>query len=167
MLIRGRVWQFGDNVNTDVIAPTVYHQLPMDEFKMHAMEVIRPEFALSVQPGDIIGAGINFGCGSSREVAPAALKALGVGAVVAESFGRIFFRNAIAIGLPIISCPQVSASFNDGDEMEINLDTAAVTNVTRGKTLRAVPLPGEMLEVLVKGGIAPLLKEIAKRGAQV
>jgi 3-isopropylmalate/(R)-2-methylmalate dehydratase small subunit len=161
--VKGKVWKFGDNIDTDVIIPTVYSKLPMDEMKKHVLDRIRPEFPGKVKPGDVIVAGINFGCGSSRESAPAALKALGVSAVVAESFARIFFRNAIAIGLPVITCPQVSSSFVDGDELKLDVTTAEVTNVTKGKKLQAQPLPMEMLEVLSKGGIVPLLKAISQK----
>jgi 3-isopropylmalate/(R)-2-methylmalate dehydratase small subunit len=161
--VKGKVWKFGDNIDTDVIIPTVYSKLPMDEMKKHVLDRIRPEFPGKVKPGDVIVAGINFGCGSSRESAPAALKALGVSAVVAESFARIFFRNAIAIGLPVIPCPQVSSSFVDGDELKLDVTTAEVTNVTKGKKLQAQPLPMEMLEVLSKGGILPLLKAIGQK----
>lgn len=161
--VKGKVWKFGDNIDTDVIIPTVYSKLPMDEMKKHVLDRIRPEFPGKVKPGDVIVAGINFGCGSSRESAPAALKALGVSAVVAESFARIFFRNAIAIGLPVIPCLHVSSSFVDGDEIKLDVTTAEVTNVTKGKKLQAQPLPMEMLEVLSKGGILPLLKAISQK----
>ncbi|HXZ94383.1 MAG TPA: 3-isopropylmalate dehydratase small subunit [Dehalococcoidia bacterium] len=161
--VKGKVWKFGDNIDTDIIIPTVYSKLPMDEMKKHVLDRMRPEFPGKVKPGDVIVAGINFGCGSSRESAPAALKALGVSAVVAESFARIFFRNAIAIGLPVITCPQISNSFVDGDELKLDVTTAEVTNVTEGKKLQAQPLPTEMLEVLSKGGIVPLLKAISQK----
>jgi 3-isopropylmalate/(R)-2-methylmalate dehydratase small subunit len=159
-IVKGKVWKFGDNVDTDQIAITTYSGYPMDEMKKHTLERIRPEFAREVKVGDLIVAGNNFGCGSSRETAPAAIKALGVSAVIAESFARIFFRNSIALGLPVIACPQVSTSFNDGDEMKLDITTAEVTNVTRGKKLQAQPLPPEMLEVLSMGGIVTLLKSM-------
>lgn len=165
-VIRGRVWRFGDDVDTDVITQGQYVASPMEEMKRHVLEALNPKFSQEVRPGDVIIAGSNFGCGSSRETAPDALKALGLGAIVAESFARIFFRNAIAIGLPIIACPTASESFSDGDEVELNLDKATVTNITQKKVLKANPLPGEMRDVLAKGGIAPLLKEIAKAGTQ-
>jgi 3-isopropylmalate/(R)-2-methylmalate dehydratase small subunit len=164
LIISGRVWKFGDSVSTDIISPGAYYALPMEEKKRHAMEPMRPEFASSVKPGDVIVAGIDFGCGSSRESAPAALKALGVSAIVAESFARIFFRNSIAIGLPVITCPQISSSFVDGDKLELDLTTFTVTNVNKGKTFQALPLPSEMLNVLIKGGIMPMLKEIGSQG---
>jgi 3-isopropylmalate/(R)-2-methylmalate dehydratase small subunit len=160
--VEGRVWKFGDNIDTDQIAITAYSALPIEEMKKHTLERIRPEFAREVQPGDILAAGQNFGCGSSRETAPAALKALGVSAIVAESFARIFFRNAIAIGLPVVVCPGVSSSFEDGDEMKLDISNSRVTNMTRILTLQAQPLPKEMMEVLSKGGIVPLLKSMKK-----
>jgi len=157
--IRGKVWKFGDDVDTDAISPSGY---PGGEVRKHVLEVINPKFPQEVKAGDIIVAGSNFGCGSSRETAPALLKGLGVAGIVAESFARIFFRNAIAIGLPIISCPRVSDSFAEGDELEFDIAEAKVTNVTQKKTLDAQPLPEEMQEVLSKGGIVPMLKEIAR-----
>ncbi len=163
-IIRGRVWKFGDDVDTDVITPGQYVASPMDEMKRHVLEALNPKFSQEVKPGDVIVAGKNFGCGSSRETAPAALKALGVGAVIAESFARIFFRNAIAIGLPIMTCQAASDSFSQGDEIEIDLDKATVSNITRRMTINAQPLPNEMRDVLARGGIVPLLKEIARAG---
>jgi 3-isopropylmalate/(R)-2-methylmalate dehydratase small subunit len=159
-IIRGRVWKFGDSVSTDIISPGAYYALPIEEKKRHAMEPMRPEFASSVKPGDVIVAGIDFGCGSSRESAPAALKALGVSAIVAESFAR----NSIAIGLPVITCPQVSSGFVDGDKLELDLTNFKVTNVNKEKTFQALPLPSEMLNVLIKGGIMLMLKEIGSQG---
>ena len=163
-VIRGKVWKFDSDVDTDVITPGRYVTSPIEELKKHVLEAINPKFPQEVKPGDIIVAGNNFGCGSSRETAPIALKALGLGAIVAESFARIFFRNAIAIGLPIITCPEVSSFFAEGDKMELDLANAKVTNVTSKKTISAQPLPDEMKEVLSKGGIAALLKEIARMG---
>lgn len=162
--IRGRVWKFGNDIDTDVITPGIYLDAPMDEMKKHVLEVVNPRFASEVKPGDIIVAGRNFGCGSSRETAPDALKALGIGAVVAVSFARIFFRNAIAIGLPIISCPNVAEAFDEGQELELDLTNARVRNVTTGTVLQAEALAPEMLEVLTKGGIGVLLEEMVKSG---
>lgn len=159
-IIQGKVWKFGDNIDTDQIALTIYSRLPMEEMKYHVLERIRPEFGKGAKPGDIILAGANFGCGSSRETAPVAIKALGISAVVAESFARIFFRNAIAIGLPAIACSGVSAAFEDRDQMKVDINKAEVTNIRSGKVLQAELLPPEMLEVLSKGGILALLKEM-------
>jgi len=162
-IIRGRIWKFGDDINTDVISPTLYMDRPLEELKKHALEAINPRFPQEVKAGDIIVGGNNFGCGSSREDAPTVLKALGVAAIAAESFARIFFRNAVAIGLPIVVCPGVSSSFEEGDELELDLVNSKVQNITKKKTLDAQPLPSEMQEVLSKGGILPLLKGMAKR----
>jgi len=164
--VKGKVWKFGDNVDTDAITPGKYLGGSQSELKKHILEVVNPRFPQEVKPGDMIVAGSNFGCGSSRESAPVALKAIGIGAIVAESFARIFFRNAIAIGLPILTCPDVSLSFADGDEMELDLATAKITNVTQRKILHAQPLPEQMLQVLSRGGIVPLLREIGSKGTE-
>ena len=162
-IIKGKVWKFGDDINTDVISPGRYMNAPIEEIKNHVLEVVDPRFPLEVKKGDVLVGGSNFGCGSSREEAPAVLKACGIAAVVAESFARIFFRNAIAVGLPIVSCPGVSVVFSEGDELELDLDAARVSNVGIGKVLSSEPLPDEMKEVLTRGGILPMLKEIATR----
>lgn len=164
--MRGKVWKFGNNVDTDAITPGKYMSAPEAELMKHVLEVINPRFAREVKPGDIIVAGSNFGCGSSRESAPAALKTLGIGAIVAESFARIFFRNSIAIALPVVTCPDVSDGFAEGDELRLDPASGKITNLTTGKTLNAQPLPEQMLEVLSKGGVVPLLKEIASKGTE-
>lgn len=158
--VRGRVWKFGDNIDTDVMTSGKYLNLPMEQMKWHAFEEVRPEFAREIKPGDIILAGRNFGCGSSRETAPAALKALGLGAVVAESFARIFYRNSIAIGLPAIICPGAGALGDNGDEAEVSFVHRKVINHGSGKVLDFQPFPVEMLTVLECGGIEPLLKQM-------
>jgi len=163
-VIKGKVWKFGNDVDTDAITPGQYMG-SMREMKKHVLDVLNPRFPDGVQPGDIIVAGSNFGCGSSRETAPTVLQAVGLGAIVAESFARIFFRNAIAIGLPIMTCTGVSDAFAERDGLELDIANARVTNLTRGKTLQAQPLPDEMREVLSRGGIVPLLKEMAGRGS--
>lgn len=157
-LIRGRVWKFGDNVDTDVITPSIYVDAPMEEIKKHVLEALNPRFSLEVQQGDVIIAGKNFGCGSSRETAPNAIQALGVAAVVAESFGRIFFRNAIAIGFPIITCSKVSEYFQDGDEAELDIPRAIVKNLTRKTILSGEVLTKDILDILSAGGILSFLK---------
>ena len=164
--ITGRVWKFGDNVDTDVITSGKYLNLPMDEIMSHVLEAIRPGFSQKVKRGNMIAAGRNFGCGSSRETAPAALKALGIGAVIAESFARIFYRNAIALGLPAIACPNVSVILNDEDEAEIDFKNMKVINVTSGKSVDFEPLPNEMLEVLESGGIEYVLKRMTSGGTK-
>jgi 3-isopropylmalate/(R)-2-methylmalate dehydratase small subunit len=161
-VIKGRVWKFGDNVDTDVISPSKYIETPMEEQIKHVMEAISPKFSKEVKPGDIIVAGRNFGCGSSRETAPELIKRLGVAAVIAESFARIFFRNSVAIGLPILECPKVSEAFEEGDTLELDLEKARVENPNKKIILKGKPLSPDMLKVLEKGGITPLLKEMAQ-----
>ena len=157
-IMRGKVWRFGDNVDTDVITPGIYMDAPMEELKKHVLEAMNPRFPREVQPGDVIIAGKNFGCGSSRETAPNAIQALGVAAVVAASFGRIFFRNAIAIGLPIITCPQAAEHFQEGEEAELDIPQALVKNLTRESTHSGEVLAGEVLDILSAGGILAWLK---------
>jgi 3-isopropylmalate/(R)-2-methylmalate dehydratase small subunit len=159
-VIQGRVWKVGDQINTDLITPGQYLTAPIEEVKKHVLEAVTPRFAKEVRKGDILVAGKNFGCGSSRESAPRALKALGISAVVAESFARIFFRNAVAIGLAVVPCPEASQSFEEGETLELDLESARVKNLNRNIQLQGNPLPKEMLEVLQKGGITPLLKEM-------
>ncbi len=161
-LIRGKIWKFGDNIDTDVITPTKYLSLPHEEMKDHTLEPINPRFAKEVQPGDIVVGGKNFGCGSSRETAVTALKALKIGAVVAESFARIFFRNAIAQGVPILTCPQASQYFEEGDEVALDTKKATVKNINQDNLIQGIPLAPDMLDILEKGGILSLLKEKVK-----
>ena len=162
-LIRGRVWKVGDQINTDLITPGQYLTAPIEEVKKHVLEAVNSRFAKETREGDILVAGKNFGCGSSRESAPRALKALGISAVVAESFARIFFRNAVAIGLAVVPCPGVSRSFEEGEMLELELEGAGVKNPDRKIQLQGKALPKEMLEVLNRGGITPLLKEMFGR----
>jgi 3-isopropylmalate/(R)-2-methylmalate dehydratase small subunit len=157
--LKGAVWTFGNNIDTDQINPGKYMDLPVEEASTHVFEGIAPEFVKQLTPGEIIIGGSNFGCGSSRETAPDALKFLGVGAVIAESFGRIFFRNSIAIGLPVLVCPDITAETSKGDEVEVDIEEARVTNVTTGKTYQGEPLHQMMIDSLKKGGIMKLLSE--------
>jgi len=157
--IEGRVWKFGDDINTDLITPGPYMSLPLEEMVHHLFEAIDKEFAEEVRKGDVIVAGRNFGCGSSRESAPAALKAAGISAVIAESFARIFFRNAVAIGLPPVICKDVSRHFRTGDRCSLDLQGLEVKNLSTGKTLTAEPLPPILFEILERGGLLDLLKE--------
>lgn len=154
----GRVWKFGDDISTDLLAPGAYAVAPLEERKRHVLESVRPEFPGEVRPGDVVVAGRNFGCGSSRETAPEGLQALGVACVVAESFARIFFRNAVALGLPVLPCPGVSDLFEDGDLAEVVVSEARVRNVRTGRELRGRPLPPLMLEILQAGGILERLR---------
>ncbi len=157
-LIRGRVWKFGDRVDTDVMAPWNSIGQPWEERRKVILHV-RPEFVQQVHPGDVIVAGRDWGCGSSREHAPENLKRLGIAAVVAESFGRIYFRNSVAIAFPNIVCPGVHAAFEEGDELELDVPGALVRNLRSGAVLQGRPWTPEMLRILEKGGLLELLKE--------
>lgn len=159
LTLQGAVWVFGDNVDTDQISPGQYLDLPVEELSRHVLEALAPDFAQKVQAGDIIVAGASFGCGSSRETAPQALKHLGVAAVIAESFGRIFFRNAIAIGLPVLVCPRITTGVSAGDKMEVDFDAARVTNLVTAQVFEGEPLPDVLLTMLKRGGIMKLLAE--------
>jgi 3-isopropylmalate dehydratase small subunit len=157
-LIRGRVWKFDHNVDTDVMAPWNTLSLPWEERRKSVLHV-RPEFVERVQPGDLIVAGRNWGCGSSREHAPENLKLLGIAAVVAESFGRIYFRNSIAIAFPNLACAGIHASCEEGDELSIDVRTGAIRNLTRNLSLQAQAYAPEMLSILEKGGLLEVLRE--------
>jgi 3-isopropylmalate/(R)-2-methylmalate dehydratase small subunit len=156
-LIRGQVWKFGDNVDTDVMAPWNTLSLPWEERRKSVLQ-LRPEFVERVQPGDIIVAGRNWGCGSSREQAPENLKLLQVAAIVAESFGRIYFRNCIAIAFPNLVCPGIHAACEDGDAVEIDLRSGVVRNLSRGTVLHATPYTEDMLAIVEQGGLLEVLK---------
>ncbi len=157
--IKGKVWRFGDDVNTDLIIPGKYLELVDPQaMALHAMEGIDPDFPNKVEEGDIVVGGRNFGCGSSREHAPLALKHAGVGAVVAESFARIFYRNSVNIGLPALECPGIADAVSDGDNLEIDLTGGGVKNRTTGEELGFVPLPGFMVEILGEGGLVTYIR---------
>ena len=164
MKARGKVWKFGNNVDTDVITPGKHLYLPMPELAKHAIEVLDPTFGKEAKPGDLLVAGRNFGCGSSREQAPRVLTHLGIGCVRAESFARIFYRNAIAIGLPVLAVPGLWEATEPGDLVAVDLASGAVENETRAKSFRGRPIPARMLAVLAEGGILPALKRIAAGG---
>ncbi len=159
LVVKGTAWTFGDNIDTDQITPSQYMDLPVEEMSKHVFEPIAPGFADEFKPGKIIVGGSNFGCGSSRETAPEALKFLGAAAVVAENFARIFFRNAIAIGLPVLVCPGISKEVSAGDEIEVDFARARVANLSTNKVLTGVPLNEMMLQSLEKGGMMKLLGE--------
>ncbi len=159
--IQGRAWCFGDDISTDLLAPGAYAVAPLQERARHVLEAVNPRFAAAVRPGDVVVAGRNFGCGSSREHAPEGLKALGVGCVVAEGFARIFLRNAVAIGLPVLPCPGVTAAVDDGDPVQVDLATGVVRNLRTGAVVHGVPLPPQMLAILEAGGIVALLRQRA------
>ncbi len=158
-LIRGKAFVFGPNVDTDQIYPGRYLELtdPEDVAK-HAMEGADPEFRKEFRPGDIVVASTNFGCGSSREHAAVTLKAVGVGAVLASSFGRIFYRNAINLGIPLLVCPRVHEQVKKGDTLQIDLATGRVRNETAGSEFQAEPLSEYVMRILEAGGIKPLIR---------
>ena len=150
----GHVFKYGDNVDTDVIIPARYlNSFDAKELASHAMVDIDPEFASKVQPGDMIVANKNFGCGSSREHAPLCLKASGVSCVIAETFARIFYRNAINIGLPIIECVDAARGIEAGDEVEVDFDTGKIVNKTKGTTFQGQPFPEFMQKIIEAEGL--------------
>ncbi len=164
MPIRGKVWKYGDDVNTDVIFPGKYTYTITDRKEMaaHALEDLDPSFAKSVRPGDIIVAGRNFGCGSSREQAASCLKEAGVGAVVAASFARIFFRNAINEGLPLVECPAAIPAIENGTEISVDLENGVVD--VHGKTFPFPGLPESVMGIVREGGLIPYTRKmIAQR----
>jgi 3-isopropylmalate/(R)-2-methylmalate dehydratase small subunit len=160
-VIKGKVWKFGDNVNTDAMAPGFAFKAPWEELKKVILH-IHPKFTQEAKPGDVIVAGKNWGCGSSRELAPANLKRLGMGCVLAESFGRIYFRNSVALAFPSLVCPGVPEAFDEGDELELELESAQVRNITKGTKLQGELLSPDMLAIIAAGGIIPTLKERSK-----
>ncbi len=154
MNAHGRVFKYGDNVDTDVIIPARYLNATRgEELAKHCMEDIDKEFVNKVKKGDIIVADKNFGCGSSREHAPLAIKCAGVSCVIAETFARIFYRNAINIGLPIIECPEAAAAIRDGDDVEVDFDTGVITDHTRGETYQGQSFPPFMQKIIAAGGL--------------
>lgn len=151
---KGRVIKYGDNVDTDVIIPARYlNSSDPAELATHCMEDIDKEFVHKVRPGDIMVAAKNFGCGSSREHAPIAIKASGISCVIAETFARIFYRNAINIGLPIIECPDASRNIQEGDEVLIDFETGTITNVTRNEQYIGQAFPPFMQRIIDQGGL--------------
>jgi len=158
--LQGKVWCFGNDVDTDLIIPARYlNTSDPTELAGHCMEDADPTFAGKVDKGDIIAAGKNFGCGSSREHAPISIKAAGVSCVIAASFARIFYRNAINIGLPILESAEASQNISEGDQVEINLDTGKITNLTRGETYQAAAFPPFMQELINAGGLIEYVKK--------
>lgn len=158
--IKGRVHRFGSNIDTDVIIPARYlTTTDPAELAKHCMEAIDPDFVSRVKAGDLIVAGENFGSGSSREHAPIAIKEAGVSCVVAKTFARIFYRNAINVGLPIVECPEIVDATEEGDEVEVDLTSGRVTNTTKGKAAQAKPFPDFMRDLLSAGGLVPYLRE--------
>ncbi len=161
MKSKGTVIKYGDIIDTDVIIPARYLSTSVpEELAKYCMEDIDTSFAGRVKCGDIMVGGANFGCGSSREHAPIAIKASGISCVIAKDFARIFFRNAINIGLPILECPEASADIDEGNEVEIDFDTGVITNLTKGRNYQAAAFPPFMQEIISAGGlIAKITKE--------
>lgn len=160
MNTKGFAHKFGDNVDTDVIIPARYlNTADHKELASHCMEDIDKDFTKKVKPSDIIVAGYNFGCGSSREHAPIAIKAAGVSCVIAKTFARIFYRNAINIGLAILECEEASEKIAAGDEVAIDFDTGVITNVTKNETYQAQPFPDFIKDIIHKGGLLNSIKK--------
>lgn len=160
MIAQGRVHKYGDNVDTDVIIPARYlNTSKHEELAAHCMEDIDPNFVKKVQPGDIMVAAKNFGCGSSREHAPIAIKASGISCVIASTFARIFYRNAINIGLAILECDEAAQDIQDGDEVKVDFDTGVIENRTTGKTYQAEPFPPFIQNIIEKGGLLNSIRE--------
>lgn len=159
MKANGTVIKYGDNIDTDVIIPARYlNTSDHAELAKHCMEDIDTEFVNKVKKGDIMVGGSNFGCGSSREHAPIAIKASGISCVIAKDFARIFYRNSINIGLPILECAEASADIDEGNEVEVDFDTGVITNKTKNKTYQAVAFPPFMQEIINAGGLIEQIK---------
>ena len=164
-MVSGKVFKYGDNVDTDVIIPARYLNAPSpEELAKHCMEDIDASFATTVKPGDIIVGGANFGCGSSREHAPISIRACGVRCVIAASFARIFYRNAINIGFPILECPEAAAAINNGDTVSVDFATGKIVDETTGETFQAVALPPFIEKIVEHNGLLPYLKARMEKG---
>ncbi len=156
---KGRVFKYGDNIDTDVIIPARYlNTSDSKELAAHCMEDIDTEFVSKVKPGDIMVGVKNFGCGSSREHAPIAIKESGISCVIASSFARIFYRNAINIGLPILECAEAAEAISNGDEVEVDFATGDITDVTTGKSFKAQPFPEFIQDIIASGGLIEAVK---------
>lgn len=165
METKGKVFKYPDNVDTDVIIPARYLNTPnAAELALHCMEDIDKTFVSRVKTGDVMVAGFNFGCGSSREHAPLVIKTCGCGCVIAKSFARIFYRNAINIGLPILECEQAAEEIADGDTVEVNFDTGVITDITTGKSYTAQPFPPFIQQIIKSGGLLKSLKDGESNG---
>ncbi|KXA99310.1 3-isopropylmalate dehydratase [candidate division MSBL1 archaeon SCGC-AAA261O19] len=162
--IKGKVWKFDDDISTDLIISGKYKfkTLDMGELSKHAMEGADPDFAENVGKGDIIVAGENFGCGSSREQAPLVLKELGVGAIISKFFARIFYRNAINVGIPVIENEEIPDKTSAGDQLEVDLTAGTVENLTTGEKFEVKPLPEFLLKIIEKGGLVEQYKKQGK-----
>ncbi len=169
MNCEGSVFKYGDHIDTDVIIPARLLNNPDPAvLAQHCMEDIDPEFASKVKAGDIMVGGVNFGCGSSREHAPISIKAAGISCVIAESFARIFFRNSINIGLPVLECPQAAKDAQNGDTIAVDLDNGVINNLTRNTSYTAAPFPEFMQKIIAAGGLVAYTKErMQKDGADI
>jgi 3-isopropylmalate/(R)-2-methylmalate dehydratase small subunit len=164
----GAAWKYGDNVDTDAIIPARYlNTTAPEELARHCMEDIDPDFATQVQPGDMIVAGENFGCGSSREHAPLAIKGANVSCIIAKSYARIFYRNAINIGLPILECGQAVDQTEKGDVLSVDLDTGRITNARTGRTYETPPFPAFVTEIIQAGGLVAYTRRRLQAQKQV
>lgn len=158
-MLQGKVFKFGDDIDTDIIVPATYlSTFAPKELAKHCMEYTDPDFYKQVKEGDIIVAGKNFGCGSSREHAPIAIKGCGVSIVIAKSFARIFYRNALNIGLYILECPEAADAISQGDDVKVDVDTGVITDVTTGKTFKAAPFPKFIQNIIECGGLVNAIK---------
>ena len=156
---KGTVHKYGNNVDTDVIIPARYLNIhDPKELASHCMEDIDADFVNKVKAGDLVVAGENFGCGSSREHAPATLKTCGISCVIATTFARIFYRNSINIGLPILECAEASQKIEDGDQVEVDFNTGIITNITKDETYQALPFPDFIKDMIAKGGLLNSIK---------
>ena len=164
--ICGRVWKFGDAIDTDIIIPARHLVLPLEEMKHKTMEPLRPAFAGEVGKGDVIVAGRNFGCGSSREQAPTVLKELGISAIVAISFARIFFRNAINLGIPVVECEEIYEQVREGEPVSIDLSSGKISILERGLEFSSSTLPDFLLEIISDKGLIPHLIAAKERKAR-
>lgn len=158
-MLKGKAWKFKDNIDTDLIIPARYlNTSDPAELAKHCMEDADPNWIKKIKKGDFIVAGENFGCGSSREHAPVSIKAAGISAVIAKTFARIFYRNAINIGLPILESPEAVDAISEGDEIEVELTTGTINNISKGKSFKAQPFPEFMQRIIDKGGLINYLK---------
>ena len=164
LIVKGRAWTFGDNIDTDVLAPGLYMKGPIEGLAAHCLETVDPEFAPNVSPGDVVVGGDNFGMGSSREQAAMALKALGVGAVVATSFARIFYRNSMNLALPVLICPDAK-SIAAGDRLIVDPEKGTIENETQGRVLSCEPIPPHLLAMIEDGGLLSHLEKKLRKGA--
>ena len=165
VIMKGKAWKFGNDIDTDLILPGRYLVLRCEsDLAQHLMEGADPEFPKKVKKGDIIVGGKNFGCGSSREHAPIAMKGAGISAVVAESFARIFYRNAINVGIPLIEIKDISKHVSEGDELEIDMEKGILKDLSTGEEFKIKGLPPFMRNILNKGGLIPYLKEEIAKG---